>query len=158
MKAIIDPLFKDIRCCDECIITSTFLLFLCLREPTEKKKAEKVGRPEPPQPPRVRRPWSVKLESAWLRRKKKKNFMIPGNKQEDESPPNKQCSILSDRQWGEPPQSTKEPICVSYTVFHDPVGRSSERILSDDRPTGSWYWSTGKVNESERARARESFY
>ena len=24
--------------------------------------------------------------------------------------------------------STKGPICVSYTVFHDPVGRSSERI------------------------------
>ena len=62
MKAIIDPLFKDTRCCDECIITSIFLLFLCLREPTKKKKkkkkkkAEKVGRPEPPQPPRVRRP------------------------------------------------------------------------------------------------------
>ena len=25
-------------------------------------------------------------------------------------------------------QPTKGPICVSYTVFHDPVGRSSERI------------------------------
>ena len=24
-------------------------------------------------------------------------------------------------------QSTKGPICVSYTVFHDPAGRSSER-------------------------------
>ena len=33
--------------------------------------------------------------------------------------------------------STKGPTYVSYTVFHDPVGRSSERI-SDDRPTGSW--------------------
>ena len=49
-------------------------------------------------------------------------------RQEDESPPNKQCSILSDRHWGEPSQSKKGPICVSYTVFHDPVGRSSERI------------------------------
>ena len=49
------PLFKDTRCCDECIITSIFVLFLSLREPTKKKKkkAEKVGRPEPPQPPRV---------------------------------------------------------------------------------------------------------
>ena len=50
--------------------------------------------------------------------------------QEDESPPNKQCSILSDRHWGEPSQSTKGPICVSYTAFHNPVGRSSERIFS----------------------------
>ena len=30
---------------------------------------------------------------------------------------------------------------LPYTVFHDPVGRSSERILSDDRPTGSWEFS-----------------
>ena len=58
--------------------------------------------------------------------------------QEDQSPPNKLCSILSDRHWGKPSQSMKGPICVSYTVFHDPVGRSSERIHSDDRPTGSW--------------------
>ena len=65
------------------------------------------------------------------------------------NPPNKQCSILSDRHWGEPSQSTKGPICVSYTVFHDPVGRSSERMYSLRRstPTGSQHfvneWWTG---------------
>ena len=56
----------------------------------------------------------------------------------NESPPNRQCSILSDRHWGEPSQSTKGPISFSYTVFHDPAGRSSESLLSDDRPAGSW--------------------
>ena len=61
-----------------------------------------------------------------------------GKVHEDESSPNKQCSILSDRHWGEPSQSTKGPICFSYTVFHDPAGRSSESILSDDRPAGPW--------------------
>ena len=52
------PLVQRHSLCDECIITSFFVLFLCLREPTKKKKkkAERVGRPEPPQPPRVRRP------------------------------------------------------------------------------------------------------
>ena len=60
-------------------------------------------------------------------------FLSSNVRQEDESPPNKQCSILSDRHWGEPSQSTKGPICVSYTMFHDPVGRSSERIHSQNK-------------------------
>ena len=53
MKAIIDPLFKDTRCCDECIITSIFVLFLCLREPTKKKKKKlkKWGGPSRPSRP-----------------------------------------------------------------------------------------------------------
>ena len=32
------------------------------------------------------------------------------------------------KSWKVGKQSTKGPICVSYTVFHDPVGRSSQRI------------------------------
>ena len=35
-------------------------------------------------------------------------------------------------------QSKKGPICVSYTVFYDPVGRSSERLLHGvSRPSRS---------------------
>ena len=33
--------------------------------------------------------------------------------------------------------TTKGPVVFYYTVFHDPVGRSSDRTLSYDRPTGS---------------------
>ena len=32
------PLVQRHSLCDECIITSIFVLFLCLREPTKKKK------------------------------------------------------------------------------------------------------------------------
>ena len=66
------------------------------------------------------------MKPTWTVHFSPKSCFGNDNAQEDESPPNKQCSILSDRHLGEPSQSTKGPICVSYTVLHDPVGRSSE--------------------------------
>ena len=68
---------------------------------------------------------------------------LSGVGEENESPPNKQCSILmiSGRHWGEPSQSQRknqlvllhsvkhcviEPIGFYYTVFHEPIGRSSD--------------------------------
>ena len=70
--------------------------------------------------------WMIVQEEDWKRREREWNHPIPlklclrcaallftvccrvglhysqNDRQEDESPPNKQCSILSDRQWGEP--------------------------------------------------------
>ena len=58
--------------------------------------------------------------------------------QEDESPPNKRGSILSDRHWGEPSQSTKGPICSSLHGVSRP-GRSIVREFSLD-----WDWPSKK--------------
>ena len=56
-----------------------------------------------------------------------------------ESPPSKQCSILSGRDREEPSQSqTKGPNFYS-TVVHDPAGQSADRTaLCENRPTRSW--------------------
>ena len=72
------------------------------------------------------------------------SFMMFLARQEDESSPNKQCSIFSDRHWGEPSQSTKGPICVSYTVFHGQwVDRQREYTYVHLRMYSLWrstYW------------------
>ena len=77
---------------------------------------------------------------------------------EDKSPPNKQCSILSDRHWGEPSQLTKGPICFSYTVFHDPAGRTCWVVKHSVRETNwSFRWLSKVVWNMQQALRLASF-
>ena len=50
-------------------------------------------------------------------------------REEIKSLPHEQCLIFNGRHWGEPSQSNKNTNWFRHTVFHDPVGRSSDETF-----------------------------